>query len=358
MQPVISFYQDSGFIFSDDYSRFTLNGENIFDSLAEIEKNHFDDLKILQINFDRRSGHVFILNTYQIIDRSELFFEPLSTSNSDTNKDLTTSIIFSPQIRKDSFIEKVKKIKNDISQGRFYQVNLTSSFTATLVSALDGLELFKSYYPLFQGQFSAYLPLTKYEILCYSPELFLEKIDRQIKTQPIKGTLVKNTELLKSEKEQAELSMIVDLLRNDMNAICEKPVSVTQHRKIMDIGYTKHTYSEITGETHRSLSETLKAMLPGGSISGCPKLESLKAINELEPSAREFYTGVIGWWQGANCKLNIAIRSFKKEKSNLTYYAGCGIVYDSDPEKEWLEFLTKAGKLNVDENSNPENSNH
>jgi len=348
MPPLICFYQNCEFIFSDDYKVLALNGTCLFQALAKIEEKYLNELKILQIDFDRKSGHVFILKHYKLLSYDELF----NRSASEDHLDLAAKIIFTPQISKDKFIEKVEKIKKDISQGRFYQVNLTSSFSAHLPKQLDGLTLFKAYYPLFRGQYSAYLPLKDYEILCYSPELFLEKKGEQIKTQPIKGTLVENIELLKSEKEQAELSMIVDLLRNDMNSICDKPIVVTQHRKIMDIGYTQHTYSEITGHTNNSLSEILTAMLPGGSISGCPKLESLKAISELEIEPRGFYTGVMGWWQANDCRLNITIRCFKKEKSALTYYAGCGIVYDSDPQKEWLEFLTKAGKLSVNENSN------
>ncbi len=159
---------------------------------------------------------------------------------------------------------------------------------------------------------------------------------------------------MSSPKETAELSMIVDLLRNDLNSICEKPVTVTKHREILDLGYTQHTYSEITGLTNLNLPEILKSTFPGGSISGCPKSESLKAISEFENSPRGFYTGTIGWWQKNDFKLNIAIRSFKKQNTDLTYYAGCGIVYDSDPDCEWQEFLTKAGKLNVQQDNSYE----
>lgn len=155
-------------------------------------------------------------------------------------------------------------------------------------------------------------------------------------------------ELINNPKEDAELSMIVDLLRNDLNHVeKESSAQVTAHREVMKLGYIQHTYSEIEIETDKSLPEILRSTMPGGSISGCPKTESLKLIAELETYKRQAYTGTIGWWKDNNFSLNIAIRSFMKYKNQLFYHAGCGIVYDSDSQKEWDEFLLKAGSLNL-----------
>ena len=177
----------------------------------------------------------------------------------------------------------------------------------------------------------------------------MEKNGSQLRTEPIKGTLATTVhQLITSEKETAELSMIVDLLRNDLNAVCESPVVVKKHREVLDLGYTKHTYSEIQGHTKLNFPEILSSTLPGGSISGCPKIESLLAIQELEKSPRGFYTGSLGWWENSDFKLNITIRSFKKQNKKVSYYAGCGIVYDSNPDNEWQEFLNKAGPLKLD----------
>ncbi len=337
MKPVICFYKNDQYIYSDD-STFLSANENIFEFLAAIEKKYYAVMKIVQVDFEATFASVFILNTFEIVNSDYL------------NTTEKVEIEFKPQISKNDFIQKVIQIKKDISVGRYYQVNFTSKFSAQTEE--DSFYLFKKYFSLFKSRYSAFLPLQteqkNFEILCYSPELFLEKIGPQIKTEPIKGTLNTDVnELIKSPKEIAELSMIVDLLRNDLNSVCTEPVQVTKHREILDLGYTQHTYSEIRGETQMTLPEILKQTFPGGSISGCPKTESLKAISELETEPRGFYTGSIGWWQNSDFKLNIAIRSFKKQNTKIEYFAGCGIVFDSDPESEWQEFLTKAGRLSV-----------
>ena len=333
MSPVICFYQNQQVIYSEDYILKSAD-QNIFEFLSKIETQYIDQMKIVQIDFEFTSASVFILNSYKLVAADEI--------ESDEPVDLQ----FKPVISKNIFIQKILSIQKHISAGRYYQVNLTSWFKSNTFE--DSFSLFKKYLTVFKSEYFAFLPMKNIEILCYSPELFLEKINSAIRTQPIKGTLLTDLpQLLTSPKETAELSMIVDLLRNDLNSVCEKPVVVTKHREILDLGYTQHTYSEIAGNTHLGLPAILRSTFPGGSVSGCPKLESLKAISELENSPRGFYTGTIGWWQKNDFKLNIAIRSFKKENSDIAYYAGCGIVYDSDPDSEWQEFLTKAGKLNI-----------
>jgi para-aminobenzoate synthetase component I len=337
MKPVICFYKNDQYIYSEDY--FLLSAtENVFEFLSDVEKKYFTEMKIVQIDFELTCAHVFILNHFKLIP-SDYF-----VSNNAVNLE------FTPQISKSEFIQKIIQIKKDICAGRYYQVNFTSKFLSQTTE--DSFSLFKKYFSLFKSRYSAFLPIqiqqTNYEILCYSPELFLEKNGSTIKTQPIKGTLHTNlNQLIESKKEVAELSMIVDLLRNDLNSVCRKPVQVIKHREILDLGYTQHTYSEISGDTEMTLPDILKNTFPGGSISGCPKTESLKAITEIENEARGFYTGSLGWWQNFDFELNIAIRSFKKQNEQIQYFAGCGIVYDSDPETEWQEFLTKAGRLKI-----------
>lgn len=334
MKPVICFFKNDQWIYSESYQRISAT-QNIFQFLTDIETRYPEQMKIVQIDFEKTSATVFILNHYNLKNIAELISaQPVSLQ-------------FKPLISKTDFIKKINTIKADISQGRYYQVNFTSGFAATTDE--DSLNLFAKYLNLFKSRYSAYLPMLDFEILCYSPELFLEKLDSKLRTEPIKGTLATTVNhLIASEKETAELSMIVDLLRNDLNAICESPVVVTKHREVLDLGYTKHTFSEVQGRSKLNLPEIVSSTFPGGSISGCPKIESLRAIQELEPNPRGFYTGSIGWWQGSDFTLNIAIRCFKKEIENISYYAGCGIVYDSNPDSEWLEFLNKAGYLKLD----------
>lgn len=334
MTPLICFYKNDQWLSSEDYQRISTN-QNVFQFLQEIEFKFPTAMKVVQIDFENTAATVFVLNQYSLKTLNEL-----SCPDS-------IELEFKPVISKNDFIQKIHSIKSDISRGRYYQVNFTSSFKSTTTE--DSSVLFKKYLHLFKSRFSAFLPLADFEILCYSPELFLEKNGSTLRTEPIKGTLATTVnQLMSSEKETAELSMIVDLLRNDLNAVCKPPVVVTKHREVMDLGYTKHTYSEIQGQTQLKLAEILKSTFPGGSISGCPKIESLLAIQELEKNPRGFYTGSLGWWKDSDFILNIAIRSFKKQDNTMTYSAGCGIVYDSNPESEWQEFLNKAGHLKLD----------
>lgn len=353
MNPIICFYEDDLLIHSDDY--ILVQCDHHTDLTAFLEKTQSEyptQMKVIQVNFDDLQKQnaesllendpaisVFILNHFKLIDKKDLAI-PKEKFN----------LNFAPQLAKNEFLEKVRSIRFDIQNGRYYQVNLTSCFESKVEPHSDPFEIFKYYFQKFNSQYSAFLPRLDSEILCYSPELFLEKKGKSILTRPIKGTTSQNQpfeDLLKNTKENAELSMIVDLLRNDLQAVCFEKVVVSEHRKELSLNYLIHTYSEISGQTDLFLPEILKHMLPAGSISGCPKKESLKAIFELETNHRHFYTGCIGWWQNDDFKLNLAIRSFLHSKNTLTYFSGCGIVYDSDPEKEWQEFLRKAKHLEL-----------
>ncbi len=353
MTPVICFYENDLMIRSDDYSRLECSYEqNPTTFLQQVQLEYPTQMKLIQVNFDYLQKQnidsllendfaitIYVLNTFKLINKNDLIsgIEKIDFG-------------FSPRITKEDFIEKAKTVRADIENGRYYQVNLTSNFESHLAVPLQPYEIFKYYLEKFKSEYCAFLPRSNSEILCYSPELFLEKKGKTIRTRPIKGTTLKSqqfNDLLKNEKENAELSMIVDLLRNDLQSICQGKVVVSQHRQELSLNYLTHTYSEISGHTDQLLPEILEKMLPAGSISGCPKKESLIAINELETTNRHFYTGCIGWWQNQDFKLNLAIRSFLNYDNRLIYFSGCGIVYDSDPEKEWQEFLRKAKHLEL-----------
>lgn len=355
MKPIICFYKDNQYIYSEDYN---LKSYNDLNSLKVIEKEFFSHMKVIKINFDQSKNQknlittnavdVFILNSHEILTNEELK-KKLSAYQLGNDG----SLQFESLVSKEKFINQVGSIKEDIANGRYYQINIAAPLKAKLKNTTNGLSLFSHYSHKIHAPYAAYLPLGENEIICLSPELFLKKENDTVTTQPIKGTLITNSkmsQLADSEKEAAELSMIVDLLRNDLNAIATDPKQgskVNFHRKILDVGYTQHTYSEIEVQSQKNLPYILQATFPGGSISGCPKRESLIKINETEQYSRDFYTGSIGWWQNNDFSLNIAIRSFIKNDHEIYYYAGCGIVYDSDPESEWLEYLTKSSFINI-----------
>lgn len=359
MKPLICFYQDEQYIYSENYKLHTCSAdESVSEFLSRIEADYKKELKVLQVNFEydnqdlfkdkkdlypSEKASVFVLNHYEIVPAKQLANKIPSTITKLMHN-------FKPLEEKESFISKIENIKKQISAGRIYQANLTAPLISETTYTPE--KIFKNYYDKFNGQYKALLPLSQYDLICFSPELFLKKQQLKLKTQPIKGSIPQTenseTDLLKNNKEEAELSMIVDLLRNDLNHIEEShSAQVTAHRAIMKLDYIQHTYSEIEIETDKGLVEILKSTMPGGSISGCPKIESLHVISELEPYKRQAYTGTLGWWKDNNFSLNITIRSFMKFKNQLIYHAGCGIVYDSEAEKEWSEFILKTGALNV-----------
>jgi para-aminobenzoate synthetase component 1 len=357
MRPVICFYQEDQFIFSDNYVLHSCTDESsVTDFLNYFEETFKSDLKIVQVNFEYENqlhfsqqqslypcakASVFVLNKYEILSGRQLLSKIPNTLSELKHE-------FKLLVNEDDFKKKIESIKHSIREGRLYQVNLTAPIRSQTTYTAE--KIFKNYYEKFGGHYKALLPLTHTDLISFSPELFLRKQSNKLKTQPIKGSISTETgseqALLRSEKENAELSMIVDLLRNDLNRIEQKSsAQVKAHRHIMKLGYIQHTYSEIEIETLKSLPEILLCTAPGGSISGCPKLESLQAIAELESYRRQLYTGLHGWWKDANFNLALSIRSFIKHKDELFYHAGCGIVYDSDPQQEWEEFKLKTQQL-------------
>jgi para-aminobenzoate synthetase component 1 len=156
-------------------------------------------------------------------------------------------------------------------------------------------------------------------------------------------------ELVESEKDQAELNMIIDLERNDLTRFCKYgTIKVTQPRTIEEYPTVYHAVSTIEARLRENIkfSDILRGSFPGGSITGAPKIRSMEIIDELEPTCRGVYTGSIGFIgiDGSVC-LNIAIRTIIIKDNTAYAQSGGGIVADSDPESEWQEMITKARAL-------------
>ncbi len=177
-----------------------------------------------------------------------------------------------------------------------------------------------------------------------------------VETRPIKGTSPRFTdperdnlsayELMTSPKENAELVMITDLLRNDLGQVCEfGSVRVDELLSIERLQHVYHLVSTVRGQIRSELDhlDVLQSCLPGGSITGAPKLRAMQVIDALEPVERGLYTGVVGYLGfNGESQFNIAIRSLIREGQRLSYHVGAGIVADSCPRKEYEETLIKA----------------
>lgn len=263
---------------------------------------------------------------------------------------------------RDYYLRMFDKIKRHIYDGDVYQINFSQRFECDYATgAIDLFHWQNRYNP---SGYSAYIDGPEFKIVSASPEMFMTINDRHISTKPIKGTRRRlsptdakarqiNEEnfggLLGSEKEQAELNMIVDLERNDLARICKPGTRhVDQPRTIEAYPTVFHAVATIAGQLRDEITfcDCLKAMFPGGSITGAPKIRSMEIIDETEPTARGVYTGSIGYiGLDGNVCLNIAIRTIIIAGQKAYAQTGGGIVADSDPDAEWNETITKARAL-------------
>lgn len=263
---------------------------------------------------------------------------------------------------KNYYLRMVDKIKRYIYDGDVYQINFSQRFQCDYTARPIELFHWQNYYN--PSPYSAYIDAGNLHIVSASPEMFITISDGFIRTKPIKGTRprIKETseaakqtnsknfnELLHSEKEKAELNMIIDLERNDVARICEPGTrTVIQPRTIETYPTVFHAVATVAGKLRDEITfcDILKAMFPGGSITGAPKIRSMEIIDETEPTDRGVYTGSIGYIgiDGSAC-LNIAIRTIIIKDHTAYAQTGGGIVADSDPQAEWDETITKARAL-------------
>ncbi len=188
-----------------------------------------------------------------------------------------------------------------------------------------------------------------------SPERFLRLHDGRVETRPIKGTRARGgtpaedaergRELSASEKDRAELLMIVDLERNDLGRVCDYgSIRVDELYRLETHPTVLHLVAAVSGQlrTGCDVFDCLRAAFPGGSITGAPKIRAMQIIDELETCRRHLYTGSLGYLGfDGNCDLNIAIRTIVCLGGRAYYHVGGGIVADSDPESEYQETLDK-----------------
>jgi para-aminobenzoate synthetase component 1 len=194
--------------------------------------------------------------------------------------------------------------------------------------------------------YASYLKLPNLEIASASPELFLDRSGKRIKSTPIKGTA---TTASFGEKDKAENVMIVDLMRNDFGSICESgSVDVPRLLATQEHPGLFHLVSDVVGNLRGDIKweDISEHLLPAGSISGAPKSSALKTIAQVEQVPRGPYCGVIGWVEGDKALLSVGIRIFWSENDGKIHFGtGAGITWQSDPNQEWEETQLKAKRL-------------
>ena len=258
-----------------------------------------------------------------------------------------------PNMSRGAYVAKLLRAKQYIEAGDVYQVNLTQRFTAR--TSASPLELYRRLREASPSSHGALLMWDDTAIVSSSPELFLHLRHGHVVTRPIKGTrprtgdpridAVARRELAVSEKDRAELTMIVDLLRNDLGRVCSfGTVRVTEPVRIEEHPTVFHRVATIVGDLRPGMEwvDLLRAAFPGGSVTGAPKIRAMQIIRELEPTPRGVYCGSIGWiGLDGSVSLNLAIRTMVQRGDHVYLYAGGGIVAESTPDGEYEETLAK-----------------
>jgi len=256
------------------------------------------------------------------------------------------------------FINGVKNSLDYIIAGDVFQVNLSRKWQYNLTEKTDSALIYNALKKTNPAPFSALIQYENFSIISSSPERLFSLNDRVLETRPIAGThprgkgdldKAQKDNLINHPKEIAEHVMLLDLERNDMGRVCEYgSVFVNEIMTLETYPFVHHIVSNIKGKLLDSvgIKDIVRALFPGGTITGCPKVRCMEIISELEQMPREAYTGSAGYIsQNGKMDFNILIRSFIHEGNTLSFRAGAGIVYDSISEKELAETRHKAAGL-------------
>jgi len=261
-------------------------------------------------------------------------------------------------MEKSDFEDAVEKIRSHIVAGDVYQVNLSQRFEKDFTG--ESFSLYKKLRELNPGPFCGYLRSDTFSLLSSSPERLVKlDADGKAETRPIAGTRrrgndieedeVLSGKLLLDDKERAEHIMLVDLERNDLGRVCSYgTVGVDELMTIEKYSHVIHIVSNVCADLHpkKDALDLLKAMFPGGTITGCPKVRCMELIEELEPTRRGPYTGSMGYFSNnGNIDFNILIRTIVETKGKVFVQAGAGVVADSKPQREYYETISKAQAL-------------
>ena len=274
---------------------------------------------------------------------------------------LSDSIHFSARTNKENYLKNVVKIKSLLQQGEIYELNYCQEYFAENIKINNPFELYFKLNNITKAPFSAFLNTENHQVFCGSPERFLQKKGNKLISQPIKGTAARgnsekedlaNKETLQNkQKEKSENIMIVDLVRNDFSKIAQKnSVKVDELCAIYSFETVHQMISTVSCEVKENIcfTDIIRATFPMGSMTGAPKLNAMKYIDELEDFSRGIYAGSIGYIEpNGDFDFNVIIRSlvFNKEDKYLSCAVGGAITILSEPEEEYAECQTKIGKI-------------
>lgn len=307
------------------------------------------------------AGRVTVVGETEADEQS--LVEGIERARPRTGADISLSWLEPPEADA-SHIDRVHAALDWIAAGRIYQVNLArrlrlraAGSPIELLARLGGGDDGSN---LGGARFGFAFDAGELSCVSLSPELCLSLTpDRELSTSPIKGTRPRSpipgqdrelaAELEASDKERAELTMVIDLERNDLARVAETgSVRVSEPPRVVTHPTVHHREATVTARLREGVSREalLSAVLPSGSVTGAPKKAAMTVIRELETHRRGLYTGALGYWgQDGGLRLSMAIRSLTIHQGVAEYFVGGGIVADSDPLRELEETRWKAAQL-------------
>ncbi len=297
-------------------------------------------------------------NDQQAIEQVKADIQSVSDVNTDASGDQNQPLGLL-DIKEDeslAYIEGVNKIKRYIKEGDIFQVNLSRQWNIRLKEAYQPLLIYKKLRKANPAPFSGLMTHQNFAIVSSSPERLVSTHRGQVETRPIAGTRPRDKDKSKDQalideltvhpKEKAEHIMLIDLERNDLGRIC-KPgtIDVNELMVVESFEHVHHLVSNVIGQLREGVTpdQVIKAVFPGGTITGCPKVRCMQILRELEQTPRSSYTGSMGYINSnGDMDLNILIRGIQLQGDKLAIRAGAGIVADSIAHKEVAETRSKA----------------
>ena len=289
----------------------------------------------------------------RIQDLKKLPLVPRDRQPPDGDKSLAFVPKYESNFTKADYIRAVEQTKEYIRAGDTYQANLSQRLKVNV--DLPPLQLYQDLSSVNPVHFASYFEIEDFVVISASPERLVRVENRDVFTRPIAGTRRRGTkaedeqflkELQTDVKEQAEHAMLVDLERNDLGRVCEYgSVKVSKLMEIIHYAHVMHIESEVIGRLAEQydLLDVVAAVFPGGTITGVPKIRTMEIITEFEPTTRGVYTGSIGYLSFAGeMDLNIVIRTILLKDKAAYVQVGGGVVYDSNPYREYTETFNKA----------------
>ena len=257
------------------------------------------------------------------------------------------------------FLAATRRALEYTAAGDVYQTNLSRQWQATASRPVSPVAIYKRLRNTNPSPFAAILRYKDFALLSSSPERLVAVREGAVSTRPIAGTRPRGAtleddealirSLLDNEKERAEHVMLIDLERNDLGRVCiGGSVQVDEYMSIETYAHVHHIVSNVRGRLRNAVSPTdvIRALFPGGTITGCPKIRCMQIIAELEDCGRGAYTGSIGYLnRDGSCDFNILIRTITAQGTSFKFRAGAGVVADSVPAQELAETRAKAEGL-------------